>query len=690
MSAPVYIPRKKRRRPEASQSKPNKAAVPVAALLEEEEQQEEEQNPLLSFKSIESPLPSSTSIATAKSQEPPPTLARRWGPRLRPSSAVAVDSPQQTQLEETCTDSHKHTNPNDDSTSIRASPLEPLKNKQESFQKPEDYMDDRDHNDWGGPVKLKHASIGAQLLRQLGWRPNIDNTYTVYLPGTSARQTHDTFTESILSKRRLKKLVQQQNRVRIPDPHFSSGLGFQKLQDAPEFANFASQRQRAAQHRSHLTANVYRLSDAMGAANDNSSTTRPQAVDDTTNVAFETVEDFVGAKSSTGFALRDDHDDTYDDQGNQKSILSVFGDQTATSKVDKSSYESHVYEHEDSDVEDDAPTASLGLGAALSSFAATDTNADELFCVGSENNTGTVFRGPNIPHNYEPRPHAFAPNEHPNIFRALARAEQLQVVEKRQEQNMRKIVQKATIKPFAGVRAAMNNRFATATTENAVETLNPVPRMQTEDRAYRIDRTMLSFRPEALLCKRLGLKKPKEGVATVVDKRTRDDAYFEDEILKVAKKQVEDLQAQGDGDEASEAGNDSAEPEVARPPLEVYRSIFADAVNDSSSENEEQIELAKDGEQEDLIDDVKVAGTDAPGTGGGGRTAEFSIQDIEPQIGPTEVGTASSRNGMARKRSPSTSSCSSLSRKRRKKDKKKRKKDKKKKKRKKSRHSDYE
>jgi hypothetical protein len=270
-------------------------------------------------------------------------------------------------------------------------------NKRRHQQRLEDFMDEQDHAEWGGPASIAPkysdssaaaadklrtnqdrgtiedwvkvaveppSNIGHQLLRILGWR---EGGSLAYVPekdsargDNSAGAADDAEARVILSSKKLRKIQLQQKRVKIPPPKLDTcGLGFEPHQNAPEFKAFQERRRKLAKDRAKLghSANVYRVSNVVGNddntdGDDTMARQRKQHVknddEEDVYVSYETVEDFVGNKSVGGFALREDEDDAYDDD--PTSLTKVSG----KVHLDTEEYNKVIYEHS-SDEEDQAP-----------------------------------------------------------------------------------------------------------------------------------------------------------------------------------------------------------------------------------------------------------------------------------------------------------------------------------------------
>ena len=231
-----------------------------------------------------------------------------------------------------------------------------------------DYMDEQDHNEWGGPTRVRQDLqgrrdtpltsgpaltesifsvkaelvpsdyVGSRLLQKMGWRKG---SSAACVPTDHSSETKrnnnnnktadddvDTKTTLYLSQRRLRKIQVQQERIKIPRPKLDQvGLGFEAHANAPEFRAFAEKRRQMAQQRARGNHRaVYRLSSLLeeesqiGGKTEKSTIPRihhhQQQHDsdaDQNYESYEVVEDFVGKRTVGGFALHDDEDDAYDD-----------------------------------------------------------------------------------------------------------------------------------------------------------------------------------------------------------------------------------------------------------------------------------------------------------------------------------------------------------------------------------------
>ena len=461
-------------------------------------------------------------------------------------------------------------------------------------QRLEDFMDDEDHANWGGPTRLRdeygtksmastesalkdlgdpsddgisspshnknrtpflpiksmleisHQTVGPRLLRRLGWREGgsaiVPENTTPRLSG-KALKPEDTTLENLakvhLSRRKLRKIQLQSSRIKLPPPKLDKcGLGFQPYKHAPEFERYREKRKQQARDRASYNSrvNVYRLSDvAMKESDENeiSNASRNVASAHDGNggeyLSYETAEDFVGKRSSAGFAFRDDEDDAYDDESDAFNRgKNDGGSQLARPKGLRvgDEYNTEVYEHESSDDEaltnsrnsifgagrdkSAQPVASknakmnnkaLSVGNMFASWAGTDQPSDggetfipraALTSDGKPPLAGFVlgdsmdinkrrYHGPNIPRDYMIERHKFGEHESPYVLEAISNAVRLEQKEERrsqlrsqqQEEGQRQIQQKRdeSSRPlstnFSSLAEAMKNRFTSSTEDSS-------------------------------------------------------------------------------------------------------------------------------------------------------------------------------------------------------------------------------
>jgi G patch domain-containing protein 1 len=515
-------------------------------------------------------------------------------------------------------------------------------------QRPEDFMDEQDHNEWGGPSAVHAAfqlgeakqrqptlallsgavvpptNIGRQLLRTLGWR---ESSSSAFVPSAK----HDTLDadnneeQLYLSTKRLRKIQLGQVKVEIPQPKLdTAGLGFQRFTNAPEF-------ERDREKRRKLQANrrkVYRVADAIGGTPKGSFAPTKENDEDDPYVSFETENDFVGSKSVGGFALHEDEDDTYDDEDDISKV-------TGKVNFDQDNYDNVAYEHKDSSDEEKEESfqrksrGSKGvasvLGSVLSAWASASSPEGNVkkqsmtsdgrpvlpgFVLGGTDSSfasSQRFPGPALPDGYEVQPHVFSAEDHPLVIQALSHAEKLAASAEQKLAIVEDALKaNATVnKPtrlhqkgiFEGVRTNMSSRFVTSTavmeTQNvpvaglataadyeALQALNrSADRTEKEDsksKKLSITRTVSIFVPEPLLCKRFHVTPPEHTKSTVVaqpkESRTREEAYFQDEILAKVKVAHPDEKAT-DMNETEGRDVDGLDVKV-RPSMEVYKSIY--------------------------------------------------------------------------------------------------------------------
>jgi len=543
-------------------------------------------------------------------------------------------------------------------------------------QRPEDFMDEQDHNEWGGPQAVRQEyqvsssakpqapteelfllppdHVGRRLLRLLGWRDGS----TAYVPQQDTQQQHDLKDEQeiMLSQRRIRKIQLQQQRVQIPQPKLdTTGLGFEPYKDAPEFQAHQERRRTLAQQRAHASSNVYRVNDVLGNLHDgddeDADDSKTRRGDTTTTkdpyISYETVEDFVGTKSVGGFALREDEDDAYDDEPRTHISDKV--------RLDRESYETVAYEHHESDDDEAAVHAQnkaeeVNFGGLLSSWATSnkDRVSDQTVSVGvtadgrpplpgfllggSSSTPSQRFRGPDLPDNYRIQKHVFDSDEHPLVLKAVSRAVQLEVDDARKKAAVEDALQSnaATNAPsrihprsdkaiagvaFAGLAEAMKSRFTSQRSEETQSEPSrsaglslPQPKEDTtqqspvapneaveNERVFKITRSVASFAPTPLLCKRFGVSALRQSMAIESsDNRRKEEAYFQDKILKIA---AESDSLAKTAKQESSAGERTVQPKdtlatqseeepLQRPSMATYKSIYEPDSESSAGEDE--------------------------------------------------------------------------------------------------------
>jgi hypothetical protein len=310
-------------------------------------------------------------------------------------------------------------------------------------QQLDDFMDDQDHEQWGGPTKVRqeytstekppikntaselkaavhvasssldrlfkisHQTVGPRLLGRLGWREGGSAAYVKdddYEFGRRHANNDDKEQQALLSSKKIRKIQLQQTRVKLPPPKLDQcGLGFEAFQDAPEFQRHHDRRRKLAQERARGGRDVYRTSELTGAgalesngkprgggkSNDNDG-------DNAAYVSYETMEDFVGSKSVGGFALQEDADDAYDDApmaAKASDAVRLAGDE----------YNTEVYEHSSDDDDPHGPqkhkptahgrVAASDFGGVLASWANVESSAKAAATTTSTKSGGLTADG---------------------------------------------------------------------------------------------------------------------------------------------------------------------------------------------------------------------------------------------------------------------------------------------------------
>lgn len=630
-------------------------------------------------------------------------------------------------------------------------------------QRLEDFMDDEDHADWGGPTRLRdeygtktvsatksalkdhgdangdssslqsstapflpiksmleisHQTVGPRLLRRLGWREGgsaivPENQTTKTSPGLGRASglqgkgmgNEDNTLENLarvhLSRRKLRKIQLQSSRIKLPPPKLDQcGLGFEPYKDAPEFQRYREKRKQLARDRASYSTreNVYRISDVASTVDGNANFHFVGRVESSQHsssgggeyLSYETAEDFVGKRSASGFALRDDEDDAYDDDVtymHQKQN----GDSNGRSQSARlngfkvgDEYNTEVYEHESSDDDQNGPGAiqtisrapipnksvqsfapksnsnkSVEIGNMFAAWAGTDKSSRggnssstphaTLTSDGQPPLAGFVLRdsmdinkrrypGPRIPRDYTIERHEFGEHENPYVLEAISNAVRLEQKEERksqmrqQQERQRESEQKLheSSRPlsnnFSSLAEAMKRRFTSSTDdsskkgESSTETSKalpaglhmPRPVGEKKDSSkgagslasnsvmprITITRTVESFSPNPLLCKRFRVPMP-TNVRTNTSLLSPDEAknneslYFEREILGKATQHYENKKMSVDvsGTQkitSKDQTNTDEEPKgIDRPSIENLRKIFQASSDESSSSEDD-------------------------------------------------------------------------------------------------------
>jgi len=392
--------------------------------------------------------------------------------------------------------------------------------------------------------------------------------------------------------------------------------------------------------------------------------------DDDHYLANQTIQDFVGTKSVGGFALREDDDDAYDDDDHHQ-LTKVSG----KVRINTDEFETVAYEHSDSDENDETPARDSknhpDVSGAFSAWTAPngETGNTKPESVGLLSNgqpplpgfvlgvarlphEATRFPGPSPPANYERIRHVFGPNEHPLVLKTLSHAIQLQAADNRRKAAMDEALRTSQIAPrstptsaplptdrnkplaggrFTGLSTAMKDRFTSSTSEVITDTATapaglsrPQPNPTTtsseqlekkeqieEEQNYTIVRRTVSFHPDPLLCKRFHIAALPKQAPLETERRTKEEAYFQDEILsrvKGAKSQAtKEIQTRSTSKkDAAELGMGDVTKRPQRPPMDIYKSIF-EPQSDASSSSEDEEELAPSGKEQHVPTDKTKA-----------------------------------------------------------------------------------
>ncbi len=619
----------------------------------------------------------------------------------KPSYAADNDIENEEEIDES-------NNPFFSSSSIKKK----LKRKNNYEQKLEDYMDEEDANEWGGPIKVKETyqtksnnniignnderyahkslitdssslrnllyqkknkndststyydSIGKQLLKVLGWRENRrsndnDNIITsyAYVPIDDDEKPQR---ESLLSSKKLKRieiqLSSQHNSNYIPPPKIDTyGMGFEPYKNAPEFKAHRELRKRRAEDRARAASNskgenrmnVYNMSvlndfddggdDDGGSGSNNGPRTQKTGHDQHNTrsgsnvLAYETMEDFIGNTTSAGFALHDDDDQVYDKNSGHSASLFNKGER---GKIEMSEYHNEVYEGSDSEVEDSTlhehddgivksnkqNSAKLNTQhSTLQSFAgalsnwASDGNTKASsqgeqrnkaitsdgeaplhgFELGGGNSeTMKRYPGPDVPHNFVPKPHEFSNQDAISNMKALTSImkDNMKPTKSDSVINNRQKEGPMASKAFASLSTALKSRFTTSTSKQG-ET-KPKNEKTADPKRIKVTRSTISWKPTNLLLKRFKIdrssyfntqsNKPTQDNSNQQVLRTREEDFFERDILSHL-----DNAKKLNHDSSSSSLNQhqlSAETiNVERPSLDLMKSIF----EPSSDEDED-------------------------------------------------------------------------------------------------------
>jgi G patch domain-containing protein 1 len=607
-------------------------------------------------------------------------------------------------------------------------------------------------------LEISHQTVGPRLLRRLGWReggiaivPENETTSTSNNPAAAGTANDDDVNKNTLenlakvhlSRRKLRKIQVRSSRIKLPTPKLDQcGLGFEPYKNAPEFQRYRDKRKQQARDRAsyNTKVNVYRISDVAAApvesnTNSHGAAGRLAASSQDNNggeyLSYETAEDFVGKRSSAGFALRDDEDDAYDDDViyNHSKQLGRINDgepqssRPSTFKVGDE-YNTEVYEHESSD-DDEYNISTVGLtsnslssisrggvdkhdqslasannskttatnnknksvdvGNMFAAWAGIDQSSREGKASSTLNDAAVTsdgqpplagfvlgncvdknnqrYSGPDIPRDYTIQRHKFGEHENPYVLEAISNAVRLEQKEERNSQirqqqqlqqqlqlhqeSQRQIMQhrgdesssRPLSKNFSSLGEAMKRRFTASSTGEGskkgessttkISTTLPtglhLPRpVENKDNSSKdikslhsnvtITRTVKSFFPNPLICKRFRVPVPTNVkrnaglIATIEEKKNKESAYFQREILGKSKQQQENkkrsVQNMDDTGNAksdeTQTNEEEAPKRIDRPAIENLRSIFQPSSDESSSSSDD--DESDDGGEKTSID----------------------------------------------------------------------------------------
>ena len=509
--------------------------------------------------------------------------------------------------------------------------------QQKQIQQMEDFMDEQDFNEWGGPTSVKKdfsetiqkpkslfsldppLNVGRRLLRVLGWKEG-EAAYVPTNESTRENVKEEDGMAAHLSVRKLKRIKLQRSNLKLPVPKLDTcGLGYDVYLDAPEFQNHREQLRRKAHARTKAVtnktgSNVYRLSDLNSSCADSDKNIDLDEMHDLYQ-AHETLQDFVGKTSVGGFALREDDDDVYDSAPLAKSASAV--------KIDREQYDVEIAEHHSDEEELPKPT---DVSDIFSSWAATTTTSRKTSTGSSDRGAMTSdgrallsgfilgssrirqeqerYPGPDVPPDFEMKRHVFAHG--PEAFQSESVVDRIihqakQAVKTHRENG---VMAGAT---FIGLAEAMKNRFSTpkSVEETFVHpaglhvpivppqnelpvvlvpaSISSTPVMKTK-RKIKLTRQSMVFAPNPLVYKRFLIRPPIHSVK-VNQLETRQGAeatFFKNEIMsKVvgAKTKIKENDEMEETDAPSEG--------VYRPDLTVHQSIFQPESESSESESDE-------------------------------------------------------------------------------------------------------
>ena len=231
-----------------------------------------------------------------------------------------------------------------------------IKDKRKSLQQQtiQDFMDDEDQETWGGVVHVqkdyqdRSSLLNAAIQKQHNSKDKntIDFLPVEYLESTF--NINDRIGIKLLKHLgwNFDTVTKEANSIVIPSPKLNlNGIDYNPYENAPEFKKAQEKIRKRAQVRARNATTggggSYRVSNLLEDDDDEDRGRHPfYGKNDQTSMLHTTEEDFIGTKTASGFSLKDDADDVYDDNDN---------DAFDSSHKFSSQYQTHVYEASDSD-----------------------------------------------------------------------------------------------------------------------------------------------------------------------------------------------------------------------------------------------------------------------------------------------------------------------------------------------------
>lgn len=489
-------------------------------------------------------------------------------------------------------------------------------------QQIQDFMDEEDEETWGGVVSVHNdyqdrSSLLSNAIQNQQQKNDTNNgkgehSSLMLLPVEyleSSFNIQDRIGMKLLKQLGWNFKNSNKDSIKLPPPkHDQYGLDFDPYKNAPEFKKARDQIRMRAKNRatdalgggidSYHTSHLLDENEE-DQRNGNFQMNRIKQDSSSTNVNETIVEDFIGDKTVSGFALKDDADDVYDINLNDPS-----------GAIQSSQYQTHIYEASDSD--DDVQTNTFptskdsnidgSFDQALRNWA---TNSKEDQHSGTLNGKGLTtdgrpplpgFRlgvdsieqvirwpGPDLPRDYQVRKHEFKEeNEETNEFLqkypldyGTSRhhvTKKINVVKEKSNSQLIPPVTNYLNNPqpsiamagpaFSQLAMSMKNRFTSSSTKNESIHLpsgksglaKPKPNTMIntnlkdrefnsiKDRSKEIRRVVTPWIPSSLLCKRLQVPVIKKSTPSTVTVNTSsfpggksEQSYFDSTIQPLLK-----------------------------------------------------------------------------------------------------------------------------------------------------------